>query len=184
MEKQEQELEGGLEVLEADLAETENSVYHLVRSNVELAQFLEETSGDQDLEQALEENKLALVKKRHRIKALRNAISDLKAQRPHLAATAAVSSTPAAPPGVDAEHDDTISTMTASMNLGVQLTPSRAGGAAGDVSESGSAAVAAAEDPTPHPVRSGQQGEAGGVTMAREGGEVDVGADYRGGVML
>lgn len=32
------ELEGGLEVLEADLAETENSVYHLVRSNVELAQ--------------------------------------------------------------------------------------------------------------------------------------------------
>ena len=36
MEKQ--ELEGGLEVLEADLAETENSVYHLVRSNVELAQ--------------------------------------------------------------------------------------------------------------------------------------------------
>lgn len=36
MEKQ--ELEGGLEVFEADLAETENSVYHLVRSNVELAQ--------------------------------------------------------------------------------------------------------------------------------------------------
>lgn len=36
MEKQ--ELEGGLEVLEADLAEAENSVYHLVRSNVELAQ--------------------------------------------------------------------------------------------------------------------------------------------------
>lgn len=32
------ELEGGLEVLEADLAETENSVYHLVRSNAELSQ--------------------------------------------------------------------------------------------------------------------------------------------------
>ena len=29
---------GGLEVLEADLAELENSVYHLVRSNVEIAQ--------------------------------------------------------------------------------------------------------------------------------------------------
>lgn len=28
----------GLEVLEADLAELENSVHHLVRSNVELAQ--------------------------------------------------------------------------------------------------------------------------------------------------
>lgn len=35
---EQQELEGGLEVLEADLAETENSVYHLVRSNVEIAQ--------------------------------------------------------------------------------------------------------------------------------------------------
>lgn len=35
-----QELDGGLEVLEADLAETENSVYHLVRSNVELSQVL------------------------------------------------------------------------------------------------------------------------------------------------
>lgn len=33
-----QELEGGLEVLEADLAEIENSVCHLVRSNVELSQ--------------------------------------------------------------------------------------------------------------------------------------------------
>lgn len=29
---------GGLEVLEADLAELDNSVYHLIRSNVELAQ--------------------------------------------------------------------------------------------------------------------------------------------------
>lgn len=36
----EQEPEGGLEVLEADLAELENSVFHLVRSNVELAQVL------------------------------------------------------------------------------------------------------------------------------------------------
>ena len=34
----EREAEGGLEVLEADLAEMENSVYHLVRSNVEIAQ--------------------------------------------------------------------------------------------------------------------------------------------------
>lgn len=34
----EEELEKGLEVLEADLAELENSVYHLVRSNVQLAQ--------------------------------------------------------------------------------------------------------------------------------------------------
>lgn len=35
---QQEEAEGGLEVLEADLAEMENSVYHLVRSNVEIAQ--------------------------------------------------------------------------------------------------------------------------------------------------
>lgn len=35
---EQQEMEGGLEVMEADLAETENSIYHLVRSNVELAQ--------------------------------------------------------------------------------------------------------------------------------------------------
>lgn len=38
MQQEEQEAEGGLEVLEADLAEMENSVYHLVRSNVEIAQ--------------------------------------------------------------------------------------------------------------------------------------------------
>ena len=38
MMQQEEEVEGGLEVLEADLAEMENSVYHLVRSNVEIAQ--------------------------------------------------------------------------------------------------------------------------------------------------
>lgn len=42
---QKQELGGGLEVLEADLAETENSVYHLVRSNVELAQVSHSSSG-------------------------------------------------------------------------------------------------------------------------------------------
>ena len=30
----------GLELLEADLAELDNSIYHLVRSNVELAQVL------------------------------------------------------------------------------------------------------------------------------------------------
>lgn len=35
---EQQDIEGGLEVMEADLAETENSIYHLVRSNVELAQ--------------------------------------------------------------------------------------------------------------------------------------------------
>lgn len=34
----EQELQGGIELLQANLAEVENSVYHLVRSNVELAQ--------------------------------------------------------------------------------------------------------------------------------------------------
>lgn len=38
IQQEEQEAEGGLEVLEADLAEMENSVYHLVRSNVEIAQ--------------------------------------------------------------------------------------------------------------------------------------------------
>lgn len=30
----------GLELLEADLAELDNSIYHLVRSNVELAQVM------------------------------------------------------------------------------------------------------------------------------------------------
>lgn len=34
----EQELQGGIELLQANLAEVENSAYHLVRSNVELAQ--------------------------------------------------------------------------------------------------------------------------------------------------
>ena len=34
----EQELQGGIDVLQANLAELENSIYHLVRSNVELAQ--------------------------------------------------------------------------------------------------------------------------------------------------
>lgn len=34
---EQEEMSGGLEILEADLAELENSVYHLVRSNVELA---------------------------------------------------------------------------------------------------------------------------------------------------
>lgn len=55
------------------------------------AQFLEETPGDADLVQALEENKTVLVKKRHRVKALQYAISDLKSQRPHLAAPVATS---------------------------------------------------------------------------------------------
>lgn len=47
-----QELEGGLEVLEADLAETENSVYHLVRSNVELAQVRPVTSPTSETQQS------------------------------------------------------------------------------------------------------------------------------------
>ncbi|CAM9507110.1 unnamed protein product [Ectocarpus sp. 12 AP-2014] len=89
---EQQEMEGGLEVMEADLAETENSIYHLVRSNVELAQFLNEAPGDEDLEQAIEENKAVLVRRRHRVKTLRLAISDLKTQRPHMATAAAPSS--------------------------------------------------------------------------------------------
>lgn len=141
--------------------------------------FLEETPGDQDLEQALEENKLVLVKKRHRIKALRNAISELKTQRPHLT-PAAVSSTTAAVSGGDAENGDTISMMTASMSLGAPLAPSPAGSAAGGVSGSGSAAITASDATVPE--RSGQQGEAEGV--AREGGGVDFGGDDRGGVMI
>lgn len=47
-------------------------------------QFLAESAGDKDLEQALEENKEILVRKRHRVKLLKRAISELKSQRPHL----------------------------------------------------------------------------------------------------
>lgn len=43
-----------------------------------------ETAGDKDLEQALEENKEVLLRKRHRVKLLKKAISELKSQRPHL----------------------------------------------------------------------------------------------------
>lgn len=50
-------------------------------------QFLDENPGDEDLEEALEENKGVLVRKRHRVKALKNSISDLKAYQPHIADT-------------------------------------------------------------------------------------------------
>lgn len=43
---------------------------------------------DEDLEQALEENKLVVAKKQHRIKALRNKIADLKMYHPHLKSAA------------------------------------------------------------------------------------------------
>lgn len=52
-------------------------------------QFLDESPGDKDLEQAQEENKLVLTKKRNRVKALRNAIADLKMYHPHLKNAAA-----------------------------------------------------------------------------------------------
>lgn len=43
-----------------------------------------ESAGDTDLEQALEENKEILLRKRHRVKLLKKAISELKSLRPHL----------------------------------------------------------------------------------------------------
>eukprot|EP00752_Nemacystus_decipiens_P018611 g16686.t1 len=176
-----QEPEGGLEVLEADLAETENSVYHLVRSNVELAQFLGETPGDEDLQQALEENKLVLVKKRHRIKALRNAISDLRAQRPHLASAASNPNTPGASGGAGGNNDgDAISAMAASMSLNAPPAPSSSGSddVARGPSRRGSAAVDA-PDATAL-VQSGGQDEAMNQGAAAGAG----GGDGRGGVLL
>lgn len=47
-------------------------------------QFLDESPGDADFEQALEENQTVLTKKRLRAKALRNALADLRSARPHL----------------------------------------------------------------------------------------------------
>lgn len=51
-------------------------------------QYLAEDPGETDIQQALEENKGALENKRHRVKALRIAIADLRAYHPHLADTA------------------------------------------------------------------------------------------------
>lgn len=48
-------------------------------------QFLGDNPGDPDLEQALQENQEALVKKRCRAKALRDAIAVLRSANPHLA---------------------------------------------------------------------------------------------------
>jgi len=99
-------------------------------------QFLKEAPGDEDLEQALEENKLVLVKKRHRIKALRSAISDLKTQRPHMVdAPAAVtgkskfSAVESSDEGAGSNRSGTgagaaLSTMTASLSLNSLPTPS------------------------------------------------------------
>lgn len=150
------------------------------------AQFLEETPGDEDLEQALEENKLVLVKKRHRIKALRNAVSDLRAQRPHLATTAASLPRTASGGGADAESGDTISTMAASMDLNAAApAPSPPSDVAGDNESAGidpaAAAAAAAPDATA-PVGNGREGGAAGI--ASTAGEDDFGGDGRGGVLL
>lgn len=155
-------------------------------------QFLEETPGDEDLEQALAENKLVLVKRRHRIKALRNAISDLKSQRPHLAAAAA--SSPTAVSGVGGsgvEHGgDAISAMAASMSLDTPPAPSSAsavvvgGGGGGGVSGTpGSAASIAAPDGiNTTAARKDQQYE--DETTAREARGGELGGDGRGGVLL
>lgn len=63
-------------------------------------QFLDETPGDTDVEEAIDENKLVLVKKRHRIDALRNAISDLRTQRPHMAGPTSSTAVPLAGSGL------------------------------------------------------------------------------------
>lgn len=141
-----------------------------------MQQFLEETPGDADLEQALEENKVVLVKKRHRIKGLRNVISDLKAQRPHLA-VATISSASAVTGGGD-ERGDTISTMAASMSLDTRPAPCSASNVAGGVSGTGPAAIAAPDATTPS--RRGQEDEGN----AREAGGGDVSGDDRVGVLL
>lgn len=146
---------------------------------------MEETPGDKDLEQAVEENKLVLVKKRHRIKALRNAIFDLKAQRPHLAtASAAASAAPSTPTvsGAGAEHGDAISTMAASMSLDTQPTASPAGNVAEDVSGRSSAAIAVPDTTTP--VRNGEHSQDKAEEIAGGASGGDVGGDGRGGVLL
>ena len=146
---------------------------------------MEETPGDADLEQAVAENKLVLVKKRHRIKALRNAISDLRAQHPHLAAAvaaAAAASDTATVSGAGAAHDDAISTMAASMSLDAQPAAPPAGDMPVGVLGGGSAAIAAPDATTSE--RSCKQSEAKAQGVVRGEGGGESGGDGRGGVLL
>lgn len=157
-------------------------------------QFLNEAPGDEDLEQAIEENKAVLVRRRHRVKSLRLAISDLKSQRPHMAAAAPSSSARMAANAsepLDAEsmgrHKDASSE---SADRAASPTVVSSGGGAGDGISTMTASMSLDAAPQIPPAGSSiVAGDSQASDKTREtGGAVEVsaaaGADDNGGVLL
>jgi len=84
------------EVLEARLAEVENSIEHLMRSNRELAAALSEDGEDPDFRQAINEN-VEVILRRHELAAEIRRIMTLSRER-RAVATAGTAAEPVAAP--------------------------------------------------------------------------------------
>eukprot|EP00611_Tribonema_gayanum_P003515 TRINITY_DN1275_c0_g1_i1.p2 TRINITY_DN1275_c0_g1~~TRINITY_DN1275_c0_g1_i1.p2 ORF type:complete len:143 (-),score=40.90 TRINITY_DN1275_c0_g1_i1:79-507(-) len=69
------ERQGNVLLLEEELREVDNSIRHLIRSNIQLTAALQD-SYDKDFEQAWLENKATIAKKQQLAKALRTMIKE------------------------------------------------------------------------------------------------------------